>query len=103
MPNKIILKHKEGASGAPGTADLDLGELALNTFDGKAYMKKSDGTTESIVEIGGGTSGAVVYQGGWDATSPLPETLSSDTLTVRVAPSLRASARRYSLTSVTVI
>lgn len=49
----IKLKRSAVSGKVPTTGDLDLGEIALNTYDGKAYMKKNDGT-EAIVEIGGG-------------------------------------------------
>lgn len=45
----------------PTTAQLQLGELAINTFDGKLYLKRNNGT-ESIVEIGAG-SGTVTSVG----------------------------------------
>jgi hypothetical protein len=51
-----LLKFKRSAvSGkAPALGDLELGELAINTFDGKVYMRKDNGTA-SIIEVGGGT------------------------------------------------
>lgn len=51
-----LLKFKRSAvSGkAPALADLELGELAINTFDGKVYMRKDNGTA-SIIEVGGGS------------------------------------------------
>ena len=36
----------------PGTSALALGELAINTYDGKLYLKKNVSGTETIVEIG---------------------------------------------------
>lgn len=51
----IKLKRSAVQGKIPSVGDLDLGEIALNTYDGKAYMKKNDGT-EAIVEIGGGGS-----------------------------------------------
>lgn len=57
MANTIKLKRSSTASAAPTTGDLALGELAINTYDGKVYLKKDDGT-ESIVEIGSGGGGA---------------------------------------------
>ena len=47
----IKMKRSAVAAKAPGVADLALGELAVNTNDGKLYLKKNDGT-EAIVEIG---------------------------------------------------
>ena len=53
MATNIKLKRSASAGAAPGTSDLALGELALNTTDGKLYMKKSVSGSESIVEISG--------------------------------------------------
>ena len=47
----IKIKRSAVAAKVPGVADLVLGELAVNTNDGKLYLKKDDGT-EAIVEIG---------------------------------------------------
>ena len=48
----IQLRRSASAGALPTTSQLDLGEIALNTYDGKAYMKKSVGGTESVVQIG---------------------------------------------------
>ena len=56
MTQTVQLKRSATAGAIPSTSDLALGELALNTYDGKAYIKKSVGGTESIVEIGADTS-----------------------------------------------
>lgn len=53
MPNTIRIKRSAVASKVPAVGDLQLGELAVNTFDGKLYTKKDNGTA-SIVEIGAG-------------------------------------------------
>jgi len=60
MANLIKLKRSAVAGKAPATTDLELGELALNTYDGKLYTKKDNGTA-SIVELsgGGGSSGPI--------------------------------------------
>ena len=50
MASVIKLKRTSTASSVPSTSDLELGELALNTNDGKLFFKKDDGTT-SIQEI----------------------------------------------------
>lgn len=54
MANKIQVKRSAVPAKQPTTADLDLGEIAINTYDGKMFIKKDDGTP-TIVEIGGGT------------------------------------------------
>lgn len=52
----IRLRRSAVAGAIPSAANLNLGELALNTADGKMYMKKSLGGTDTVVEIGGGTT-----------------------------------------------
>jgi hypothetical protein len=65
-----LLKFKRSAVPAkvPSIVDLDLGELAINTYDGKVYTKKDDGT-QAIVEVGGG--GTVTSVGGTGTVSGL--------------------------------
>lgn len=46
----IKLKRSSSTGVTPGTSDLELGELAVNTFDGKLFLKKNDGS-DSIVEF----------------------------------------------------
>jgi len=52
MANVIKIKRSAVSGKTPAVGDLQLGELAVNTFDGKLYTKKDNGTA-SIVEIGG--------------------------------------------------
>lgn len=59
MANKVQLKRSAVAGKIPTTTDLDLGEIAINTYDGKAYIKKNVGGVESIVPLGGAGSGDV--------------------------------------------
>ena len=56
MANTFRLKRSAVQGRVPTTSDLQLGELALNTYDGKLYTKKDTGTA-SIVEIGAGGGG----------------------------------------------
>ena len=53
-----LMKFKRSAVPAkvPSIGDLALGELAINTYDGKLYLKKDDGT-QAVVEIGAGGGG----------------------------------------------
>jgi hypothetical protein len=50
MAQTIKIKRSAVAGKAPVVGDLDLGELALNTYDGKLYTKKDSGTA-SVVEL----------------------------------------------------
>ncbi len=59
MAVDIKLKRSAVPGKVPSTSSLELGELALNTYDGKAYFKKQIGATESIVELTS-TSGSVL-------------------------------------------
>jgi hypothetical protein len=52
MANTLKLKRSAVQGKVPTTSDLELGELGLNTYDGKVYTKKDDGTA-SIVQLGG--------------------------------------------------
>lgn len=54
MANIILHKRSSTASATPSAGSLTVGELAINTADGKVFTKKSDGT---VVEIGGGGGG----------------------------------------------
>ena len=53
MPVQTAIKIRRSsvASKIPLTTDLVLGELALNTYDGVLYFKKSPGGTDSIVAV----------------------------------------------------
>ena len=50
MAQTIILKRSGLAGKVPDTGSLNLGEVAINTFDGKVFFKRS-GSVESIQEI----------------------------------------------------
>jgi len=48
-----ILHKRSGISGVvPNTTELVFGELALNTIDGKVFMKKGGNAASEIVEVG---------------------------------------------------
>jgi len=50
MASIVQLKRSALSGKVPGTGSLDLGELAVNTYDGKIYFKKS-GSIESVETI----------------------------------------------------
>jgi len=68
MANVVKLKRSAVAGKAPATADLQLGELALNTYDGRIYLKKSVSSVETVVTLQpfptGGTNGYVLQTDG---------------------------------------
>jgi hypothetical protein len=72
MANTIILKRSATQGNTPTTSQLELGEVAINTYDGKVYIKKSVSGSASIVEVGpvvsvNGSTGAVTI--GTDETA----------------------------------
>ena len=69
MSRLITLRRTATPGKIPSTADMQLGELAINTYDGKVYLKKNVNGAETIVTLGEGatTSGS---QGAQGATGP---------------------------------
>ena len=51
MAQVIKLKRSSTEGAAPSTSDLALGEVGINTYDGKVYIKKDNGTA-SIIQVG---------------------------------------------------
>ncbi len=58
MATTIKLKSSATASAVPSLSNLSLRELAINTADGKLYIRKGTGAgTDTIVDIGGSAQG----------------------------------------------
>jgi hypothetical protein len=57
---QITHKRSSVADKVPQTSDLALGELAINTRDGKLFLKKDDGI-ETVVEIGSGAGSSAMF------------------------------------------
>ena len=85
--NQITHKQSSVAGKAPTTAQLELGELAINTTDGKLFLKKNVSGTESVVEVGADNApSAVTYT--YDASGRVEtttETLPTGTRTTQYA------------------
>jgi hypothetical protein len=81
MVTRIL--HRKSASGGavPTTAAIQLGEIAINTFDGKLFIKKNNGV-ESIVEIGGAGGGNTFSTISVSGQSDVVADSTSDTLTI---------------------
>lgn len=60
VANTVKLKRSSVQGKVPLVSDLQLGELAVNTYDGKLYLKKNVGGTESIVDVSSGLSAAEI-------------------------------------------
>ena len=63
--NKIKLKRSDVEFKVPTVSDLSLGELAINTFDGKLFFKKNDGSDslETIVTTNAQITGSLEMTG----------------------------------------
>ena len=59
MANTVKIKQSAVAARVPTTSDLALGELGVNTYDGKLYTRKDNGTA-SIIQIGASSSVTVL-------------------------------------------
>ena len=59
MAQVLKLKRSATAYKVPSTSDLALGELAMNTNDGKIYFEKNDGsaTIQTILTTNSQTTG----------------------------------------------
>jgi len=58
MPQTIKLKRSATPGQIPTTGQLDLGEIAINTADGKLFLRKSNGTTDVVMELNGSVNGS---------------------------------------------
>jgi len=65
LSNNIKLKRSSTESAVPVPADLILGELAINTFDGKLFLKKNNGSDsiETVVTTDAQITGSVEITG----------------------------------------
>jgi len=72
QPTSSILLKRSGVAGSkPTTGTLQVGEIALNTYDGKAFLHKS-GSTDEVVEIvvtGANTTGSINLSGAVTASA----------------------------------
>jgi len=65
MAQTVKLKRSSVAKKVPTASDLELGELAMNTVDGKVYFEKNDGSpsVQTILTTGSQTTGSVELTG----------------------------------------
>ncbi len=73
--NEIKLKRSSVQSKVPSIGDLTLGELSVNTFDGKLFFKKNNGSDsiESIVTTNAQITGSVELTGALTSSLSLIE------------------------------
>jgi len=96
----IRLRRSAVSGSVPSTADLNLGELAINTYDGKLFLKKDVTGTETVVEVGGNKFGTIAVSGQSDIVADS----TNDTLTFAAGSGMTittdASTDTITLTSV---
>ena len=92
MAQNIKLKRSSVAGKVPTLAQLEAGELAINTVDGKLYFERDDSTIQSIVttnalitgslNINGAITGSDVTIDQWGSISASLATISSQAVEV---------------------
>jgi hypothetical protein len=51
MANKILIKRSSTQGNSPAVGDLDYGELAINTYDGRIFAKVNSGTGATMADL----------------------------------------------------
>jgi len=90
--NKLQLKRSAVVGKVPNTASLDLGELAINTVDGKIYFKQQDtGSVQRILELatisGSHLSASYAQTASYSDSFKVGGTLTAQTLIVQTVSS----------------
>ncbi len=83
MAQTIKLKRSAQAGNTPALNQLELGEIAINTADGKMFIKRDDGTANdpTIVEVGS-TGSFLPLSGGSLTGSLTAPSLAVDNITI---------------------
>lgn len=78
MANQFLKLRRSNVQGRiPTTSSLDFGEIAINTYDGLAFIKKSGSLGEEVISIGAssfpytgsaGISGSLILTGSLNMT-----------------------------------
>ena len=71
MAQTVKLKRSAASGKVPDTDSLELGEIAINTNDGKIYFEKNDGsaTIQTIVTTDSQTTGSIELTGAVTASA----------------------------------
>ena len=70
----IKLRRSATQGSIPTTSNLDLGELAINTYDGKLYVRRDNGSQDDILQVG---SSSYLYNYHTDDVQTLTVTVAS--------------------------
>jgi hypothetical protein len=88
MSNQIKFKRSNVPGRVPTVDDIQPGEIALNTYDGKLFTNQTQGALSRIVEIGGGASQSVLYVSKSGNDDNDGKTLATAKLTIKSALSI---------------
>ena len=105
MATLIQFKRSSTQGATPGTGDLSLGELAVNTYHGRFYTEKNDGTA-AVVEVGSNPSSLTVNDAFTFPTSDgssnqILQTNGSGTVSWADQPSSGITVYTYTISSTT--
>lgn len=102
MATVIQFKRSSTQNATPGTGDLALGELAVNTYHGRFYTEKNDGSA-AVIEVGSNPASltvndAITFPTSDGTNGQLLSTNGSGTLSFTDAPSTGVTTFTYSVT-----
>lgn len=105
MATVIQFKRSSTQGATPTTGDLSLGELAVNTYSGRFYTEKNDGSA-AVVEVGSNPSTLTVndafsFPTSDGSSNQILKTDGSGTLSWSDQPSSGVKTYTYSITSTT--
>lgn len=105
MATLIQFKRSSTQSAVPSTGDLSLGELAVNTYHGRFYTEKNDGTA-AVVEVGSNPSSltindAFTFPTSDGSSNQILQTNGSGTVTWADQPSSGITVFTYTISGTT--
>ena len=105
MATVIQFKRSSTQNSVPATSDLTLGEIGINTYHGRVYTEKNDGSA-SIVEVGSNPASLTVndaysFPTSDGSSNQVLGTNGSGTLSFRDQPSSGITIFTYTITSTT--
>lgn len=105
MATVIQFKRSSTQNAVPGTGDLSLGELAVNTYHGRFYTEKNDGSA-AVVEVGSNPSSftindAITFPTSDGSANQVLKTDGSGSVSFSDLPSSGITIYTYSISSTT--
>ena len=97
MSQNIKLRRSSVPGRIPSIDQLQLGEIALNTFDGRLFLKQNIGGTETIIAVGESSSLAV--SASYAVTASYSNTSTSASYSLTASYALNAVSSSYSVTA----